>query len=171
MYKKKYIFMIIISSIVIYTFPYYIFSKEYQNNPRLYLVKKEMKKILEEQYIYNKYTNIVEYELRLYYNKKFHGNLVYNEKEWKRLNSYKNGGEPFWECIKKGKLHIIQTKYNTMMIYRHTNKIGTCELTVQRFDPDKFKHNTQNSAGIYFDKRINIGIGEITDFSKVNHLD
>ena len=167
----KFWLMVIILLIVVYTFPYYIFSKEYQNNPRLYLVKKEMEKTIEEQYIYNKYANIVENDLRLRYHKKFNDSLIYNEREWKRLNSYKSGGEPFWECIKKGKLHTIQTKHNTMMIYRHTNKIGTCELTVQRFDPDKFEHNTHNSASAYFDKRINIGIGEITDFSKINHLD
>lgn len=166
-HKKIAFFMLSLFLFALYEFPFYIFSKDYQKNPRLYLATKEMDKTLQKEYVYSRYDTYA--DLQKLYEKHFNGTLKYNMKEFKRLNDPTQGGEPFWECIKKGKLYVSETKENTMLTYRHTNAIGTCELTVQQYDPD-IEGNTRDASSAYFDKRLNLKVGELTDHHGYNRL-
>jgi len=128
-------------------------------------------------------------ELEELYRLKFGNELVYSfSKEGSRLSDPTLGGEPFWECIKKGKLYTSIKPGKALVIYRHTNEIATCELTVARIRSgygwtDRIEHIfrlcfdtrygwTERRVGtLYFDKRLRIPIGMLSDHSCVNRLD
>lgn len=145
--------------IILYQFPYYIFTAEYRKNPHLYLAKRLMMRILDKEIVHSIYLGN---ELKVLYKEKFGSKHPYDSIERERLNDISKGGQHFWDCIKEGKLYISNQPQNVMLTYRHTNKIGTCELTVQHFE-EGWDGTDSDASAIYFDKRLNIGIATLTN--------